>query len=66
MPPMIVVCQVDDQLLKTTLRDEKMITHIGPSHHIEGREVLDHAGIKDEPVAEGLEAQDNASAPATN
>ena len=60
-PPVVVVCQVDDQLLKTTLRNEETTALLGP-HHIEGEEVLDPAGIRDEPVTEGLKAKDDAPA----
>ena len=53
----------DDQFLKTISRDEEMIAFLGPYHHIEGIEVLDNTCIRDEPVSESLEAQDDAPGP---
>jgi len=60
-PPVVAVHQVDDQLLKTTTDDEETTTLFGPSYHIEGGEVVDPVGIRDELVVEGLEAQDDAT-----
>jgi len=59
VPPVVAVHQVDNQLLKTTLCDEEA-TALDSSYHIEGREILDHVGIRNELVAEGLEAHDEA------
>jgi len=58
----IAICQVDDQLLKTILCDEDAITLLG-SYHIEGGEVLDPTGIRNEALVEGLEGQDDALTP---
>ena len=59
----VVVCQVDNQLLKTTPCDEETAVLLGPSYHIEGGEVPNPTGIRDEPVVEGLETQDDAPVP---
>ena len=60
---MVVACQIDDQLLKTTPRNKETTALLDPSHHIEGGEILDPASIRDKLVAEGLEVQDNMSVP---
>ena len=65
-PPVVVVRQIDDQLIGTTSCDEEASSLLGSSNHIEDREVLDPVSIRNEPVAEGLEAQDNAPTPPTN
>ena len=62
-PPMVTVHQVENQFLKATTRNKEMTALLGHSHHIESGEVLDPAGIRDEPVAKGLQAQDDAPAP---
>ena len=57
-PPVIAILQVDDQLLKTTLRHKEATTLLDSSYHIKGGEVMDPLGIRNEDVVEGLEAQD--------
>ena len=66
-PPLVIVCQIDDFFLKTTPRNEEATALLGSFYHIKGGEVLNPAGFRNKPVAEGLEAQDAvALAPATN
>ena len=46
--------QIDDQLLGTTSCGEEASALLDFSNHVEGREVLDPASIRNEPVAEGM------------
>ena len=62
----IAVHQVDDQFLKTIPCNKEVTSLLGSSYNIENGEVLALTGIRNKVVAEGLEAQDDALAPATN
>ena len=58
VPAMIVIRQIHDQPLETAPHNKKneMTVLLCPSHHIEGREVFDLAGLRGEHVTMGLEA----------
>jgi len=59
--PVVVVCQDDDQLLKIISRHEEATALLG-SYFNRGGEVLDPVGVRNKPITEGLEAQDNVPA----
>ena len=66
MPTVVVVRQVDEQPLDTTLCSEETIVLLGLSYHMKGGKVFNPTGIRGKHIIKGFEAQDDTPAPTTN